>query len=253
MEVRLQKFISQCGIASRRQAEEMIRHGKVQINGEVAHLGQKIDPDKDTMTVDGKVISISHRPEKVYLLLHKPPGIVSTCHDPQGRRTVIDLLPKSLRLGQGIHPVGRLDADSTGALLLTNDGELTFNLTHPRHSVSKTYHVLLKGHPPNNILDKWRNGVFLDTRTTRAAKIKTIKKYDFSTKLEIILKEGRNRQIRRIAEQLGYPVLKLHRIAIGEIKLQTTKESFLSQGFYRHLRNVEISYLHSLISHNPIE
>ncbi|MEM7725215.1 MAG: pseudouridine synthase [Cyanobacteria bacterium P01_A01_bin.45] len=253
MEVRLQKFLSQCGIASRRQAEEMIRQSKVRVNGELAHLGQKIDPEKDLITANGEIVSSSHRPTLIYLLLNKPPGIVSTCHDPQGRTTVLDLLPESLSSGQGIHPVGRLDADSTGALLLTNDGELTFSLTHPRHSISKTYHVLVSNHPSNSTLEKWRNGVFLDGRRTRTAKVKIIKKYASSCKLEVILQEGRNRQIRRVAKQLGHEVLKLHRVSIGEIKLQTTGKSFLKQGSYRYLNDIEIGYLHSLISHNPIE
>ena len=230
MGVRLQKIISQWGIASRRQAEEMIKLERVRVNGVLAHLGQKVNPDTDTITVDGKKVSTKERPISTYLLVNKPPGVVSTCYDPQARPTVLDLLPENLRSGKGIHPVGRLDADSTGALILTNDGDLTFKLTHPRHNISKTYRVLVKGHPPEETLQNWRSGVFLDKRKTRAAKVHLIEKIAGNSRLEIIIKEGRNRQIRRVAEQLGYPVIQLHRTAIGSIKLQFPKKEYLSVG-----------------------
>jgi pseudouridine synthase len=252
MEARLQKIISQWGIASRRQAEEMIRLERVRVNGQLAHLGQIADPQKDTITVDGKVVSPQMRPEHIYLLLNKPAGVVSTCDDPQGRPTVLDLLPKELRLHQGIHPVGRLDADSTGALILTNDGELTFWLTHPRHSIPKTYHVAVEGHPPETVLLAWREGVILEGRKTRPAQVRVIQKLVNQTSLEIVLKEGRNRQIRRVAEQLGYPVVKLHRTAIGSIQLNTSKEPILVEGSYRSLKDSEIFFLKEAIKQIPI-
>ncbi|PMB21214.1 pseudouridine synthase [Fischerella thermalis] len=243
MEERLQKILSQWGIASRRQAEEMIRRSRVRVNGDLAHLGQKVDPQKDTITVDGKPVSSEQRPTLVYLLLHKGIGVVSTCHDPQGRKTVLDLLPPELHLGQGIHPVGRLDIDSTGAIILTNDGELTFWLTHPRHSIPKTYRVLVEGHPTESVLRTWRQGVLLDGRKTRPAQVKLIKKFADTTCLEIILKEGRNRQIRRVAEILGHPVIKLHRTAIGPIQLKSPGNKPLLEGEYRHLEESEIRFL----------
>ncbi|MDM9380969.1 pseudouridine synthase [Chlorogloeopsis sp. ULAP01] len=246
METRLQKILSQWGIASRRQAEEMIRRSRVRVNGDVAHLGQKIDPQTDTITVDGKPVSAVERPALVYLLLHKPATVVSTCYDPQNRKTVLDLLPPELRTRQGIHPVGRLDADSTGALILTNDGELTFRLTHPRHSIPKTYHVVVKGHPPPAVLQMWSKGVVLDGRKTRSAQVKLIERLADSSCLEIILKEGRNRQIRRVAQQLGYPVIKLHRTAIGLIQLQAPNQRRLREGEYRHLTESEIKYLQKI-------
>ncbi|MEH2289949.1 pseudouridine synthase [Nostoc sp.] len=252
MEVRLQKIIAQWGIASRREAEEMIRQSRVRINGVLAHLGQKVDPEKDAIAIDGKSVSQKQRPALIYLLLHKPPGVVSTCYDPHRRPTVLDLLPKELREGSGIHPVGRLDADSTGALILTNDGELTFGLTHPRHSISKTYHVLVKGHPSETVLQMWRQGVMLEGRKTRNAKVHLIERRTEESVLEIVLQEGRNRQIRRIAQQLGYPVIKLHRTAIGPIKLQTLKEPFLSEGKYRSLKDREIRFLQDQIT-RPIK
>ncbi len=247
MEARLQKILAQLGIASRRQAEEMIRLGRVRINGVLAHLGQKVDPHKDQITVDGQPVSIAQRPALIYLLLHKPPGVVSTCDDPQGRPTVLDLLPKELRLDQGIYPVGRLDADSTGALLLTNDGDLTFGLTHPRHNVPKTYQVLVKGHPSEAALQMWRQGVVIEGRKTRPAQVKIIKRFTSSSCLEIILLEGRNRQIRRVAEVLGYVVIKLHRTAIGPIQLQVPRGGYLPEGDYRHLRESEIRFLRKQI------
>ncbi|BAY65123.1 hypothetical protein NIES22_52250 [Calothrix brevissima NIES-22] len=252
MEARLQKVLAQWGIASRREAEEMIRRSRVRINGVLAHIGQKVDPEKDKITVDGKPVVSKQRPAPIYLLLNKPAGVVSTCYDPQGRTTVLDLLPKELRSGSGIHPVGRLDTESTGALLLTNDGDLTFALTHPSHSVPKTYRVVVKGHPPEELLQMWRQGVILDGRRTRPAQVRLIESLNAQSCLEIVLKEGRNRQIRRIAEQLGYPVIKLHRTAIGLIKLQVPKQPYLKEGKYRSLRNDEMRFLQQQIKHIPI-
>jgi pseudouridine synthase len=248
MEERLQKILAQWGIASRREAEEMIRHSRVQINGVLAHLGQKVDPQKDAIAIDGKPVSEKQRPALIYLLLHKPAGVVSTCYDPHRRTTVLDLLPQELREGSGIHPVGRLDADSTGALILTNDGNLTFGLTHPRHSISKTYHVLVRGHPSEAVLQMWREGVVLEGRKTRTAEVHLIEHRTEQSFLEIVLQEGRNRQIRRIAQQLGYPVIKLHRSAIGPIQLQTPKEPLLSEGKYRPLSDREIRFLQDQIT-----
>ncbi|KYC44177.1 pseudouridine synthase [Scytonema hofmannii PCC 7110] len=248
MESRLQKILAQWGIASRREAEEMIEQSRVRINGELAHLGQKADPEKDIITVDGELVSVLERPALVYLLLHKPLGVVSTCDDPQRRRTVLDLLPKELRSGKGIHPVGRLDTDTTGALILTNDGDLTFGLTHPRHNVPKTYRVLVEGHPPQEVLKMWHRGVLLEGRKTRPAQVKVIENLAYSTWLEIVLKEGRNRQIRRVAQQLGHPVIRLHRTAIGSIQLQAPGLGLLGVGEYRYLEDVEIRFLKKAVA-----
>ncbi|AKG21908.1 pseudouridine synthase [Calothrix sp. 336/3] len=252
MEERLQKVLSQWGIASRREAEEMIRRSRVRINGVLAQIGQKVNPQKDRITVDGQLISAQPRPALVYLLLNKPAGVVSTCEDPQGRQTVLDLLPPELRTGQGIHPVGRLDTNSTGAILLTNDGDLTFNLTHPRHNIPKTYQVWVKGHPPESVLQTWRAGVLLEGRKTRPAKIQIIHQLAEQTCLEIILQEGRNRQIRKVAQQLGYPVAKLHRTKIGSISLQTSPKAYLPPGKYRYLDEHEIICLQQSIKQIPI-
>ncbi len=244
MEERLQKIIAHWGIASRRQAEQMIQAGRIRVNGIQAVIGQKADPSQDCIEVDGQPIQPIHRPEPVYLLLNKPPGIVSTCDDPKGRLKVMDLLPRPLQKGQGIHPVGRLDAESTGALLLTNDGELTFHLTHPRHHIPKTYQVWVDGDPPESSLQIWRQGVILSGRKTIAAKVRRMASSSRGhTLLEVVLVEGRNRQIRRVAEQLGYPVKKLHRVAIGSIQLNPAGQPKLAQGDYRFLTEPEIRFL----------
>jgi pseudouridine synthase len=243
MEERLQKILSQWGIASRRQAEEMIKLGRVRCNGAVVELGQKADPDRDAIEVDGKLLRSPHRPQPIYLLLNKPAGVVTTCDDPEGRPTVMHLLPANLRTGQGIHPVGRLDADSTGALLLTNDGELTFALTHPRHDISKTYQVVVAGHPPESVLKQWRQGVVLEGRKTRSAQVRILSRQTNRTCLEFVLWEGRNRQIRRMTEQLGYPTIQLHRSAIGSIQLEPSAAQALPLGRYRPLKEREIHYL----------
>jgi len=247
MEARVQKIISQWGIASRREAEEMIEQSRVRINGILARLGQKVNPKVDMISIDGKPVIQGNRPALVYLLLNKPTGVVSTCDDPQGRTTVLDLLPAKLRQGTGIHPVGRLDADSTGALILTNDGDLTFALTHPSHDIPKTYHVVVDGHPPANVLRMWSQGVMLDGRKTRTAQVKLIEQGVTQSKLEIILQEGRNRQIRRVAQQLGYPVVHLDRRAIGTIQLHNSQGKFTDVGKYRHLVTSEIILLQHLV------
>ena len=244
MTERLQKILSQWGIASRRQAEQIILAGRVRLNGAVAELGQKADPERDRIEVDGKPVRPQNRPERVYLLLHKPAGVVTTCHDPQRRRIALELLPNSLQQ-IGLHPVGRLDAASTGALLLTNDGAVTACLTHPRHSVPKTYRVWLEGHPSAAVLHQWRQGVLLEDRLTRPAEVWQIAVQPDRTCLEIVLREGRNRQIRRVAAQLGHPVLELHRLAIGPIQLGK-----LASGQYRLLDSAEIAFLQAQVRAN---
>jgi 23S rRNA pseudouridine2605 synthase len=243
MAQRVQKILSQWGIASRRQAENMIIAGRVRVNGQIVQLGEKVDPNIDRLEVDGKQIKLAHRPESIYLLLNKPPGVVCTCLDPQNRPTVLNLLPPQMRSGQGIHPVGRLDADSTGALLLTNDGELTLSLTHPRYHLPKTYQVWVRPHPSESVLQMWRDGIILDGKKTLPAQVKILTHKGDRTLLEIILNEGRNRQIRRVAQQLGFEVLKLHRTAIGPIQLHPSNEPVLLRGDYRLLKDWEINCL----------
>lgn len=243
MAERIQKVLSQWGIASRRKAEKMMIEGRVQINGHTAKLGDKVDLTADLLQVDGKTVTNTNRPQLVYLLLNKPIGVVSTCDDPQHRSTVIDLLSVNLRRGMGIHPVGRLDFASSGALILTNDGQLTLGLTHPRYHLPKTYHVKLDRPPRSKDLAHWRKGVMLEGKKTLPAEIKLVKSDKTFTTLKIVLTEGRNRQIRRVAQQLGYQVEQLHRIAIGSITLDRAKGGELDPGQYRHLKSSEINFL----------
>ncbi len=248
MDERVQKVLSRWGIAARRQVEQLIQQGRVEIDGTVAYLGQKVDPTMVQIAVDGAVVNPVDCPQRLYLLMNKPRTVISTCDDPQGRQTVVDLLPPSLRHKQGIHPVGRLDAESTGALLLTNDGDLTFYLTHPRHHIPKTYQVWVEGYPSPAALKQWQQGVLLEGRITLPADISVLKSHpNHRTLLEIVLKEGRNRQIRRIAEQLGHPVQTLHRTAIGSIRLQSASQPPLESGHYRSLTSAEVCFLRSRI------
>jgi pseudouridine synthase len=242
MSQRLQKILSQWGIASRRHAERMILAGRVKVNGQIAQIGQNADAQSDRIEVDNRAIQPQGRPELIYILLNKPVGVITSCKDVRGRQTVLDLLPTELIDGLGLHPVGRLDADSTGALLLTNDGELTFALTHPRHCIPKTYKVWVKGCPCESILQLWREGVMLSGKKTLPASVKILQQENSQTLLEIIIKEGRNRQIRRIAKQLGHPVTVLHRTAIGSLNLKSGKRS-LSSGKYRFLEPEEVRVL----------
>lgn len=240
MSDRIQKILSRHGIASRRGAEQIIQAGRVKINGIiVTELGTKADPNCDRIEVDGKLLH-TQAPEFIYLLINKPVGVVTTCDDPQGRTTVLDILPSPY---QHLYPVGRLDYNSSGALILTNDGEFANYLMHPRHHVPKTYSVWVRGIPSTNILQQWRSGIILDDKMTLPATV-NILQVDQSrsqprTQLEIILSEGRNRQIRRMAEQLGHPVLLLHRLAIASIPLADLKS-----GAYRPLCDREITQLY---------
>ncbi|MEB3289943.1 MAG: pseudouridine synthase [Leptolyngbya sp.] len=238
MAERLQKLLAQHGLASRRKAEAWIIAGRVKVNGVLAHLGQKVDPDQDHVTVDDRPLRPQKRPQPCYLLLHKPPGVVSTCADPQGRPTVLDTLPPDLR-PLGLHPVGRLDTYSSGAILLTNDGDFTYRLTHPKHGLAKHYRVRVTGQVSEETLTLWRQGVGLDGRMTRPALVEPVGPvHPAHTDLAITLWEGRNRQIRRIAEGFGHRVLSLHRLAVGSVKLGKLK-----RGAYRSLSAVEIEAL----------
>jgi pseudouridine synthase len=236
MAERLQKILSQYGIASRRQAEQMILAGDVRLNGSVVEeLGTKADPNHDRIEVNGKVLVADRQPELVYVLLNKPRGFICTRSDPKGRRTVMDLLPKNF---QHLYPVGRLDYDSSGVLLITNDGDLANLLLHPRHHVIKTYMVWVQGSPSQEKLNKWRQGVVLDGKPTLPAQIKVIASEAGSTKLKLELKEGRNRQIRRVAERLGLEVLELRRVAIANLTLKD-----LAPGRYRLLKHQEVEQI----------
>jgi 23S rRNA pseudouridine2605 synthase len=209
---RLQKILAQAGVASRRHSETLILEGRITVNGEVIkELGAKADPQTDAITVDGR--RIEPNPVYRYFLLNKPRGVLSTCYDPEGRKTVLEYVPFT----PGLHPVGRLDRDTSGLLILSNDGAFTEILTHPRHGVPKTYLALLTGKPGPQAIETLRKGVRLEGGLTRPTQVEVLERRPDSTLLAITLKEGRNRQIRRMAEAVGHPVLTLERVAIGEL------------------------------------
>ena len=216
--IRLNKYLSQQGLASRRQADTLISQGKVLVNDQPAKLGTTIDPDKDTVKFLGKVV-VSNKPELETYLVYKPLGYVSTTSDPQGRPTVTSLVKSSTRL----YPVGRLDQDSEGLILLTNDGDLGFRLTHPKHHVPKTYHALVTGNVTPTKLNRLRRGVMLKDGRTAPAQIEVIRPQGNKSLLSITIFEGRNRQIRRMFSTQKLEVEKLKRVAIGELELGDLK------------------------------
>jgi len=226
--VRLQKLLARAGIASRRVVEEMIEQGRVRVNGEVAALGQRADPDVDLVEVDGALVGV--RPDTVWYLLNKPAGVVSTASDPQGRPTVVQLVPEEPR----VFPVGRLDADTEGLLLLTNDGEVTNRLTHPRHGVEKEYLAHVEGSPSRGALRALREGIELDDGVTAPAKASLIA----PGVVRLVIHEGRNRQVRRMCEAVGHPVRRLVRVRIGPLT-----DSRLAPGEWRPLRQDEVRAL----------
>ncbi|MBE3584601.1 rRNA pseudouridine synthase [Desulfofundulus thermocisternus] len=232
---RLQKVMARAGVASRRHCEEMIAAGLVRVNGQVVtRLGTRVDPEKDTIEVAGRVLP--RRPqEKIYILLNKPRGYVTTVRDPQGRPKVMDLLRG---IKERVYPVGRLDFDSEGLLLLTNDGELAYALTHPRHRVPKTYLVLVKGIPGGEKLGRMAGGLMLEDGPAAPAQVKLIGKKDGNALLEITIYEGRKRQVRRMCARIGHPVIRLKRVKVGPLTLKG-----LGPGRYRFLTREEVRQL----------
>lgn len=217
--VRLNKLLSQTGAASRRLADELMRQGRVTVNGRtVTELGTKADPDQDDVRVDGRRLKM--RPAPRYLLLYKPRGVVSTRSDPQHRTTVLDLLAESGVQGY-FYPVGRLDYDSEGLILLTNDGDFAERVTHPRYELERTYEALVAGVPEDRDLERLRRGVIIDGRRTLPALVRHLRVLDgrdgSQTLLEVTLREGRNRQVRHMCDAIGHPVDRLRRIRIGSI------------------------------------
>jgi len=238
MEQRLQKLIAAAGIASRRHAEELITSGKVTINGKVVtELGTKADPAKDHIKVNGKLINpLLSGQQKVYVLLNKPRGYLSSASDPEGRPLVTELLPASL--GR-IYPVGRLDFNTEGLLLLTNDGDFTNFITAARNRVEKVYEAKVKGVPPEAAIERLRRGVVLDDGSrTAPAKIKLLDETGTNSWFEISLHQGRNQQIRRMFDLIGYSVVKLRRVRIGFLV-----DEKLKTGYWRLLSDVEVKRL----------
>ena len=240
MEERIQKLMAQAGIGSRRECETLIEKGRVMVNGRTATLGQKADPATDTIVVNGRPIK-PLQTESLYIALNKPKGVISSLEDEleEGRTTVRDLIP----LPGHLYPVGRLDKQSTGLILMTNDGDLAHKLTHPRYGHEKTYKVNVEGRIPHEALEKWRGGMYLDGRKTIPAQITVIRQDVSFTHLEIVMREGRKRQIRRVANMLGYPVTQLVREKIGPVTL-----GGLKLGDWRHLTDKEVEALKAIVA-----
>ncbi|HEY4607150.1 MAG TPA: pseudouridine synthase [Acidimicrobiia bacterium] len=230
--VRVQKALANSGLMSRRAAEEAMRQGRVTVDGRPAKLGDRVDVSTQQVTLDGIPIPVD--PGLETHLLYKPPGVISSAADPQGRRTVVDLVPSEARL----YPVGRLDYDSEGLILLTNDGELANRVTHPRYGIEKRYLALVRGNPSQADIRRLTDGVELDDGTARATKARVVDRQGEQTMIELTMGEGRNREIRRMFETIGFEVTRLVRTAIGPVKdrhLKVGESRRLSVGEIREL------------------
>ena len=236
---RVQKLLARAGVASRRDSEKLILQGRVTVNGQPAQLGTKADLATDTVAVDGKPIRLGTHSH--YLALHKPAGVISSRRDPEGRPTVMDLIPRHLR--QLVYPVGRLDADSEGLLLLFDDGELAHALTHPRFHAPKHYQVLAAGNVGPSALAQLRKGIALADGPSAPAHVKVLERFADATVLEMTLHEGRKRQIRRMLEAVGHPVRRLVRVAIAGVELGD-----LPSGQWRELTAAEIARLRQAVN-----
>ncbi len=233
-EIRLQKYLAEAGVASRRKCEEFIQKGRVKINGNVATLGEKVNPEIDKVEFDNK--EIGKIEEHVYILLNKPIGYVTTAKEQFGRDSVLDLV----KVKQRIVPVGRLDMYTSGALLLSNDGDFIYKVTHPKHEVDKTYTVTLKGIVTNEDIQKLKSGVEIEDYVTKPAQVKILKTDEEKniSRLAITIHEGKNRQVRKMCEAIGKKVQALHRTKIGNIEVKELK-----LGTWRYLRPEEVEYL----------
>ena len=234
-EIRLQKYLAEAGIASRRKAEELIQQGKVKVNNAiVTELGTKINPEKDKIEYEGKIIT--REDEKIYILLNKPIGYVTTAKDQFNRDSVLDLV----KVKQRIVPVGRLDMYTSGALILTNDGDFVYQVTHPKHEIEKTYTVTIKGIVTKEEVERLKKGIKIEDYTTRPAKVKILKTEEEKdqSRLEITIHEGKNRQVRKMCEAVGHKVLALHRSKIAGIGVKE-----LPLGKWRYLSKNEINQI----------
>ena len=236
-EIRLQKYLAEAGVASRRKCEELIAEGRVEVNNQVVTVpGTKINGG-ELIKVDGKVIRSEQR--KVYILLNKPVGYISTAKDQFSRKTVLDLVST---VSERIYPVGRLDYDTSGLLMLTNDGELANGLTHPKHELQKVYRVMISGKLKEEDITSLQEGVDIEDYTTAPAAVKVVDATKRDSIVEIAIHEGKNRQVRKMFETLGYPVLRLKRVAIGPLVIDG-----LEEGKWRYLRKKEIELLKKTI------
>lgn len=234
--MRLNKFLANSGVASRRKSEKIIEAGRVKINGKIiTDLSTRVNKD-DIVLVDDKEINLIE--DNLYILLNKPIGFTSTVKDPHAKRTVLDLLQLN---GRRLYPVGRLDKDSCGALLISDDGDFTYKLTHPKHDIFKTYFVIVEGITEDKDLKKLENGVVIDEYKTNKAVVEKLQTKDNKTELNITIGEGRNRQVRKMFQSIGHKVIYLKRISIGEVKLGD-----LPEGKFRNLTKEELKYFRNI-------
>jgi 23S rRNA pseudouridine2605 synthase len=231
---RVQKVLARAGFGSRRQAEELVRTGRVTVDGAVARLGDRVDPAAARVCVDG--VPVPTAPDLVYYLLHKPARVVTTAHDPEGRRTVVELVPDEPR----VFPVGRLDYDTEGLLVLTNDGDLAQLVTHPRHGIEKMYLAEVSGVPSRATIRALREGVALEDGPTAPARVRLVQDLGDNAALEVVVHEGRNRIVRRMCEAVGHPVRRLVRTRVGPIA-----DRRLAPGSWRVLRPREVRALYA--------
>lgn len=234
--VRINKYLAQKGIASRREVDKLLESGKIFINGRKATHGEKVG-DNDKIEILGKIVNCKEKQKKVYFLLNKPAKVISATKDDRGRKTVVDLIKCSER----IFPIGRLDYDTEGAIILTNDGDIYNKVIHPRNGIYKEYIALIKGEISENEIKKLKEGIELEDGMTLPAKVELIAKNNGRSKVSISIREGRNRQIRRMFKEIGYLVIELKRKKIGNISLDN-----LEVGKYRELTKNELKYLKSL-------
>ena len=233
--IRLQKMLADCGVASRRKSEELIKAGKVKVNGRVAEIGDKVDPVNDKVYVSGRRVTGTARPQLRYIMLNKPRGVLTTMSDEKGRKCVADLIKD---IPERVYPIGRLDRDSEGMLLLTNDGEFANHIMHPKKHVNKVYRVTVRPNINDEQVNKLESGVVIDGRKTAPAQVRVVTREEGRAVLEVVIREGRNRQIRKMCDAVGLEVARLKRTAIGGVKL-----GGLRSGMYRDLTDIEVRKL----------
>lgn len=235
MKERLQKYMAKCGVASRRKSEEIISQGRVSVNGETVNQIVMIDEEIDNVKVDGMIITLEAK--KVYIILNKPVGVITSVNDQFGRKTVTEIV----NIKERVYPVGRLDYDTSGLLLLTNDGDIAYKMTHPSHEIEKVYLARIKGIPTIDEIDRFKSGLKIEDYITAASDIKILNQYGNSSLVQITIHEGRNRQVRKMCNAINHPVMELKRIMMGEIEIGN-----LELGEWRELTEEEVEYLKRL-------